>query len=346
MQHCSMSPMKELDTQAYGLSTGKTRFRLLGSRLQDMLDWSCLHQWLVAQRQNPLCPVCKAGCGQDKVIPIYGRGREQVDPRTTVPKRPAGQRPEPVRQGNGGGFPFGGGQVTFSGTMIPPFMFSPLGIQFGGSHATTIHINTGGTDGKVYRGEPLKNGALMWPKWKPGVGNFTDHPKPTRALEAKVIEGDLFKPDTCRVTDKVVRVDRLLSPLEHVPIFRCIGLNYAKHAAETKMKIPPYPILFIKPSMARQDPFAPVVIPPICRNNQVDYEAELAVVIGKPCRSVAEEDALNYVLGFDTFAPIGPALVSSDVITDPNSLRIRTTLNGKVMQDSNTSDMIFNVRKL
>ncbi|KAG0236521.1 hypothetical protein BGW41_000389 [Actinomortierella wolfii] len=102
--------------------------------------WSCLHQWLEAQRLNPLCPVCKAGCGQDKVIPIYGRGREQVDPRTTTPKRPAGQRPEPVRQANGG-FTFGNGQVTFSGTMISPFMFSPLGIHFGG--ASTIHINAG-----------------------------------------------------------------------------------------------------------------------------------------------------------------------------------------------------------
>ncbi|KAG0229580.1 hypothetical protein BGW42_001459 [Actinomortierella wolfii] len=230
-----------------------------------------------------------------------------------------------------------------------------------------------GTDGKVYHGEPLKKGALTWPKWRPGAGNFTDHPKPADALEAKVIEGDILTPDNCRVTDKVVKVDRLLSPLERVSIFRCIGLNYAKHAAETKLKIPPYPVLFIKPSMAKQDPFAPIIVPPICQNEQVDYEAELAVVIGKPCRNVSEQDALNHVLGytvandvsarkwqglnlgsgqwcfskgFDTFAPIGPALVSSDVITNPNSLGIRTVLNGKVMQNSNTSDMIFNVRKL
>ncbi|KAF9346739.1 hypothetical protein BGX26_001750 [Mortierella sp. AD094] len=103
--------------------------------------WSCLHQWLDAQRQNPTCPVCKAGCEQDKVIPIYGRGREQVDPRSTTPKRPAGQRPEPLRNPNQAGFTLGAGQVTFTGTMIPPFMFSPFGIQYGGSYTGNMGPN-------------------------------------------------------------------------------------------------------------------------------------------------------------------------------------------------------------
>ncbi|KAI8346672.1 hypothetical protein B0O80DRAFT_503311 [Mortierella sp. GBAus27b] len=111
--------------------------------------WSCLHQWLEAQHQNPTCPVCKAGCAQDKVIPIYGRGKEQVDPRSsTTPKRPAGQRPEPLRNPNhvatgGPGFTFTTGQVTFSGTMIPPFMFSPFGIQYGATY-TTAHMGPNG----------------------------------------------------------------------------------------------------------------------------------------------------------------------------------------------------------
>ncbi|KAF9354698.1 hypothetical protein BGX34_010857 [Mortierella sp. NVP85] len=107
--------------------------------------WSCLHQWLEAQHLNPTCPVCKAGCAQDKVIPIYGRGKEQVDPRSTTPKRPPGQRPEPLRNPNqpgvGGGFTFTTGQVTFSGTMIPPFMFSPFGIQYGATYTTNMGPN-------------------------------------------------------------------------------------------------------------------------------------------------------------------------------------------------------------
>ncbi|ORZ13306.1 hypothetical protein BCR41DRAFT_378010 [Lobosporangium transversale] len=105
--------------------------------------WSCLHQWLEAQRQNPTCPVCKAGCAQDKVIPIYGRGKEQVDPRSTTPKRPAGQRPEPFRSPNqiGTGFTLATGQVTFTGTMIPPFMFSPFGVHYGASYAGAMGPN-------------------------------------------------------------------------------------------------------------------------------------------------------------------------------------------------------------
>ncbi|KAG0198246.1 hypothetical protein BGX28_008311 [Mortierella sp. GBA30] len=106
--------------------------------------WACLHQWLEAQRHNPTCPVCKAGCAQDKVIPIYGRGKEQVDPRSTTPKRPAGQRPEPLR--NPAGFALATGQVTFSGTMIPPFMFSPFGIQYGASYNGNLGTNGAGTD--------------------------------------------------------------------------------------------------------------------------------------------------------------------------------------------------------
>ncbi|KAG0200690.1 hypothetical protein BGX33_010835 [Mortierella sp. NVP41] len=139
------------------------------------------------------------------------------------------------------------------------------------------------------------------------------------------------------------------------------------------MPIPKNPILFMKPSMALQDPFKPVVIPRIAENNQADYECELAVVIGKPCKNVTEKNALDYVLGytvgndistrkwqgnnlgsgqwcfsksFDTFAPLGPCLVSKELIKDPNQLRIKTRLNGKLMQDSSTSDMIFNVPRL
>ncbi|KAF9124747.1 hypothetical protein BGW39_007929 [Mortierella sp. 14UC] len=229
-----------------------------------------------------------------------------------------------------------------------------------------------GKDGKVYTGEPQS--ALAWPKatasLNPNAGDQVNNDTP---LSAKLITGDIYSPSSTSVTDTIIPVAKLLSPLAYVPSFRCIGLNYAKHAEETKMPIPKNPILFMKPATALQDPFGPVVIPRIAENNQADYECELAVVIGKKCKDVKEEQALDYVLGytigndistrkwqgnnlgsgqwcfsksFDTFAPLGPCLVSKDLIKDPNQLRIRTRLNGKVMQDSSTADMIFNVPRL
>ncbi|KAG9291592.1 hypothetical protein G9A89_022011 [Geosiphon pyriformis] len=215
-------------------------------------------------------------------------------------------------------------------------------------------------DGKIYQGEPILNSNGTWPS----LSN----------LEAKVITGDVFKDDIV-VTNKVLPVIKLLTPLaqSQVPIIRGIGLNYRKHAIETKQKIPEYPVLFIKPSTTLQDPFEPIKVPLIATNNQADYEAELVIVIKKLCRDVSKENALDYVLGytaandvsarkwqgqalnsgqwcfskgFDTFSPIGPALVSPTIIPNPNALKIRTILNGRVLQNSNTSDMIFDVATL
>ena len=121
-----------------------------------------------------------------------------------------------------------------------------------------------------------------------------------------------------------------------------------------------------------QRPGGPIVLPRALRSDEVDYECELAVVIGRRCRNVARERALDYVLGytcgndvsardwqmqwgggqwcrgktFATFCPLGPALVTADEIPDPNALRIRTVVNGETLQDWNTSDMIFDVREL
>ncbi|KAL1919550.1 uncharacterized protein VTP21DRAFT_2243 [Calcarisporiella thermophila] len=211
-------------------------------------------------------------------------------------------------------------------------------------------------DGQVYHGQPILKS-----------GHF---PKDISGLKANVIVGDIYT--DAKVTERVVQVEKLLAPI--VPtIFRCIGLNYRKHAAETKMELPNYPILFIKPPSSIQGPNAPVMVPSIATNNQIDYEAELAVVIGRKARNVTREKALEYVLGytcandisarkwqgkklgsgqwcfskgFDTFCPLGPQLVSPHVIPDPNALAIRTRLNGRTMQDSNTSDMIFDVPHL
>ncbi|KAG0099644.1 hypothetical protein BGZ93_006629 [Podila epicladia] len=224
-----------------------------------------------------------------------------------------------------------------------------------------------GKDGKIHHGEP--NGPLAWPK----TGADLSANAGKLSLSAKLVTGDIFSSTENKVTETVVEVDRLLSPLAYVPSFRCIGLNYAKHAAETNMPIPKYPILFMKPAGALQDPFRPVVVPAIAENKQADWESELAVVIGKKCKNVKEEEALQYVLGytvgndistrkwqgsnlgsgqwcfsksFDTFAPLGPSLVSPRLIPDPNKLRIQSRVNGVPMQDSSTADMIFNVPRL
>ncbi len=182
------------------------------------------------------------------------------------------------------------------------------------------------------------------------------------------IEGDLYG----EWTDTGVPVDgRLLAPVHPVDIL-CIGLNYRHHAEESGAPIPKYPVLFMKNSAAVQHPGEPVVLPRRLRSDQVDYECELAVVIGKPCHNVSRDQALDFVLGytcandvsardwqkdfggsqwcrgktFATFCPLGPCLVTPDEIPDPNALKIKTILNGQVMQDWNTNDMIFDVPTL
>jgi 2-keto-4-pentenoate hydratase/2-oxohepta-3-ene-1,7-dioic acid hydratase in catechol pathway len=183
------------------------------------------------------------------------------------------------------------------------------------------------------------------------------------------IHGDIFGEHL--VTNELAEVNKLLAPVTPVA-FLCIGLNYRQHAAETKAKIPEFPVLFMKSPGALQHPGDPILLPTHLKSEQVDYECELAVVIGKRCKNVAKTNALDYVLGytcandvsardwqrqfggsqwcrgktFDTFAPLGPHLVTRDEIANPNNLRIRTLLNGTVMQDCNTSDMIFDVPTL
>jgi 2-keto-4-pentenoate hydratase/2-oxohepta-3-ene-1,7-dioic acid hydratase in catechol pathway len=183
------------------------------------------------------------------------------------------------------------------------------------------------------------------------------------------IEGDVF--GEYRVTKERADVKKLLAPVAPVA-FLCIGLNYRQHAAETNATIPKFPVLFMKSPGAVQHPGEPILLPTHLKSHEVDYECELAVVIGQRCKNVARADAFECVLGytcandvsardwqrqfggsqwcrgktFDTFAPLGPCLVTRDEIPTPNNLRIRTLLNGAVMQDCNTGDMIFDVPAL
>lgn len=149
----------------------------------------------------------------------------------------------------------------------------------------------------------------------------------------------------------------------------CIGLNYAKHAAESGMDNPAEPVVFFKSTSALSGPNDDVIIP---KNSQkTDWEVELAVVIGKKASYIEEENAMDYVAGYcvhndyserefqlerggqwvkgksnDTFAPLGPYFVSADEISDPQNLNLWLKLNGKKIQDSNTNDMIFGIKHI
>lgn len=173
-------------------------------------------------------------------------------------------------------------------------------------------------------------------------------------------------------TGQFFEIKKTLSPVEPRAII-CIGLNYREHAQETGAEIPAHPVVFMKNPASAIGTGDDIVLPQSCRDPlQVDYEVELAVVIAKPAKNVPEDIALSYVKGytvandvsarrwqksggggqwvrgksFDTFCPLGPVLVTPDGIPDPNSLNLSMTLNGGIMQQSNTADMIFNVKRL
>ena len=166
---------------------------------------------------------------------------------------------------------------------------------------------------------------------------------------------------------------KLIKPLIEPAAIFCIGLNYRLHAKETGLAIPQYPVLFMKNPASVISDGSDIVIPESCVDlPQVDYEAELAVLIGKRAKNVKKEQALDYVSGytcandisardwqkragakqwikgksFDTFCPIGPFLVTKDEIKDPQKLNIECRVNGEVLQRSNTSDMIFSINEI
>ncbi|RDW57415.1 fumarylacetoacetate hydrolase family protein [Aspergillus mulundensis] len=193
-----------------------------------------------------------------------------------------------------------------------------------------------------------------------------------KTTTARVISGDIFGQH--RITDQVAEVKLLLSPLSRKDIktVRCLGLNYEQHAKESNLPIPKYPVLFYKPVTSIGGPTDDIPVSSLAQEGEgLDYECELVIVIGKEAKEVPESKALDYVLGyavgndvshrdwqlkrgggqwglgkgFDGWAPFGPGIVSSELIRDPNSLKISTKLNGREVQSSSTKDMIFNVAK-
>ena len=172
--------------------------------------------------------------------------------------------------------------------------------------------------------------------------------------------------DSCPVVENDVRLGPpLLRPSKIV----CVGLNYSKHAKESGMDVPEEPVLFFKASSAIIGPYDSIIIPK--GSEKSDWEVELAIVIGNKASYVSEKDALSHVAGYvlhndvsersyqlersgqwvkgkscDTFAPIGPFIVTPDEIGDPNNLNLWLKLNGEQMQNSNTSDFIFNIQQV
>ncbi|WP_422004537.1 fumarylacetoacetate hydrolase family protein [Roseivirga pacifica] len=165
---------------------------------------------------------------------------------------------------------------------------------------------------------------------------------------------------------------KLDEPIDfNAPLYRpekiiCIGLNYSKHAAESGMEPPKEPVVFFKSPSSLTGPFDNIIIPK--NSTKTDWEVELAVIIGKKANYVSEEEAMDYVAGYavhndvserefqlerggqwvkgkscDSFAPLGPYLVTKDEVADPHNLNLWLKLNGKKVQDGNTSDFIFNI---
>jgi 2-keto-4-pentenoate hydratase/2-oxohepta-3-ene-1,7-dioic acid hydratase in catechol pathway len=183
------------------------------------------------------------------------------------------------------------------------------------------------------------------------------------------IEGDLF--GEFKVTKHKAQVEKILAPVAP-PMIWCVGQNYGAHAKEVGMGIPEFPVLFAKGVNSLQHPGEPIVLPKGANSSEIDYEAELVVIIGKKCKDVPKEEALDCVAGytcgndvssrdwqlkkggtqwcrgksFDTFAPLGPCLVTPDSIGNPGALQIKTILSGRTVQDGNTNDLIRDVSTL
>jgi 2-keto-4-pentenoate hydratase/2-oxohepta-3-ene-1,7-dioic acid hydratase in catechol pathway len=186
------------------------------------------------------------------------------------------------------------------------------------------------------------------------------------------LAGDPFQTGGLRASGlPALQPGKLLAPLLPCTIFG-IGLNYRRHAEEVGRPLPVHPMIFMKPASAVQNPGDSILLPRALRSDEVDYEGELAVVIGRTCKNVRRDQALDHVLGytiandvsardwqhrlgggqfcqgksFDTFCPLGPVLVTADEVPDPGCLALRTFVNGELRQDSSTSDLIFDVPSL
>ncbi|KAL3440783.1 hypothetical protein BJX65DRAFT_314436 [Aspergillus insuetus] len=196
------------------------------------------------------------------------------------------------------------------------------------------------------------------------------------ALQARCLRGDdmfnlVATPDVVCVKE----ILPLLSPCQ-VPIVKCVGLNYMKHIKEGGRNPPPYPSIFIKPRSSVAAFNEDVLIPKLAQDDQLDYEGELSIVIGRTGKDIPKSEALTYIAGFvvsndvsarkwqrdpayaggvpqwcfskgfDKFAPLGPMLVSPKAVGNAGTLHLQTFVNGELRQDTNTSDLLFNTEAI
>ncbi len=191
---------------------------------------------------------------------------------------------------------------------------------------------------------------------------------PEHPESAKIIEGNIFS--AFKITSREIKIKKLLAPIVPVNIL-ALGINYKKHGDETATSYPKQPVLFLKATTSITGHEEPIILP-AAGPDHVDYEAELAVVIGKEAKNVMPEKVMDYIMGyscsndvsardwqlkkqkgqwargksFDTFCPLGPWIVTKEEIEDPDNLSIRCILNGQTVQESRTSNMIFNIRQI
>lgn len=186
------------------------------------------------------------------------------------------------------------------------------------------------------------------------------------------LDGELLARTKTEVDKNLPRINRsdirLAAPVPRPPKIICIGLNYRNHAIESGMEIPKSPIIFSKFSNCAVGSGGAILLPP--GSEQVDYEAELAFIIGRSAKNISREDAMGHVFGYtnfndvsardfqfadgqwqrgkscDTFAPMGEFTATADEITDPHNLRIQFRLNGETLQDSTTAELIFRIPEL
>ncbi|GAA6012525.1 hypothetical protein JCM10207_009030 [Rhodosporidiobolus poonsookiae] len=217
-------------------------------------------------------------------------------------------------------------------------------------------------DGQTYYGQPDQ----------PGDVGLLAHPSRTARLTARVLSGSPLRPDST-LSSRVLTVRQLLSPLapSEVTAIRGLGLQYPADASRpAAAQKPPVPVLFFKPATALAGPGDEIFLPRLADGEKNDYEVELCVVMGRDCRDVSEQDAMSYVAGFcvvndvssrglcgkgvqwgvgkafDFWCPIGPALIHPSALKDPHALRITTHLNGKLVQEASTADLVLRLPEL
>lgn len=242
---------------------------------------------------------------------------------------------------------------------------SPYGARLGAvDGADVVDLNAAYADLLASRGVPRAH-ARADVDLPPNVTAFLFEGDPARRRAEEAMA--FARTDRGRRTRSPRRDAVLLPVVTRPPKVICVGLNYRDHAEETGMKIPEHPVFFSKFTSSLIGDRAPIVVPRV--SGQVDYEAELAVVIGRPGRYIREEEALGHVAGytilndvsvrdyqmrtsqwligkvFDRSTPVGPELVTRDEVPRVDALRLSTTVNGRVLQDSNTNQLIFSVER-